>query len=75
MAAAERLRGIDAALPGGYRARDFRDEDREAIVAQRNARLPEVERRSAEERREWERSGRRPTDTGRSGAASRPRST
>lgn len=55
MATTERLREIEASLPNGYRARDFRDEDREEIVAQRNATLPEVERRSAEEWREWER--------------------
>lgn len=47
---------ISAALPVGFRARDFRDDDREAIVAENNATLPEVEHQSASEWREWERS-------------------
>ncbi len=52
---------ISAALPSGYRAREFRDEDREALVAENNATLPEVEHQSASEWREWERSMPDPT--------------
>jgi len=52
------LPDIDAVtqrLPPGYRARPFRDEDREPLTAARNAELPEVEQQSAAEWREWER--------------------
>ncbi|MDE3112686.1 MAG: GNAT family N-acetyltransferase [Chloroflexota bacterium] len=55
------LDAVARALPAGYRARPFRDEDREAIVAERNADLPEVEHESAAEWREWERSTPDPT--------------
>lgn len=46
---------ITRRLPQGFRARPFRDEDREPLTAARNADLPEVEQQSATEWREWER--------------------
>ena len=46
---------LAAALPAGYRTRDFDDADREALVADRNAEHDEMQRGSAEEWREWER--------------------
>src|SRR5438105_1610735 len=52
------LPAVDAlarVLPPGYRARPFREEDREPLTAERNAELPEVEHESASEWREWER--------------------
>ena len=48
------LDAITRELPRGYRARPFGEEDREAIVAERNAELPEVEQQSAAEWRLWE---------------------
>lgn len=56
MATQPQLDEITATLPAGYRAREFREEDREPIVAERNADLPEVEQQNAAEWREWERS-------------------
>ena len=41
-------------LPAGYRARAFREDDREPLVAERNAELPEVEHQSANDWRAWE---------------------
>ncbi len=61
MAVADPLVAIARRLPSGYRPRPFRDEDREAIVAERNEGLPEVEHQSADEWRQWERS--MPDDT------------
>lgn len=52
--AGPRFDAITASLPAGYRARPFRDEDREPLVAERNADLPEVERQTAGEWRQWE---------------------
>lgn len=46
---------VTAALPPGYRARAFRDEDREPLVVERNSELPEVEHQSANDWRAWER--------------------
>jgi mycothiol synthase len=43
-----------AALPNGYRARDFRDSDREPWVEERNAQVHELQRGTADEWREWE---------------------
>ncbi len=45
---------ISARLPAGYRARDFRDSDREPWVEERNAQVHELQRGTAEEWREWE---------------------
>ncbi|HLZ47203.1 MAG TPA: GNAT family N-acetyltransferase [Candidatus Limnocylindria bacterium] len=45
---------ITATLPQGYRAREFRESDREAMVAERNAQVPELQRGTADEWREWE---------------------
>jgi GNAT superfamily N-acetyltransferase len=45
---------ITAALPKGYRARDFRDSDREPWVEERNAQVHELQRGTADEWREWE---------------------
>ena len=45
---------ITATLPKGYRAREFRDSDREPMVAERNAQVHELQRGSADEWREWE---------------------
>ena len=49
------LDAITATLPQGYRARAFRDQDREPLVAERNAQVHELQRGSADEWREWER--------------------
>src|SRR6266545_1420920 len=49
------LEQSNAALPAGYRARAFREDDREPLVAERNAELPEVEHQSASDWRAWER--------------------
>lgn len=45
---------ITAKLPKGYRAREFRESDREPMVAERNAQVPELQRGTADEWREWE---------------------
>src|SRR6266404_5662595 len=45
---------IGATLPAGYRARDFRDSDREPWVEERNAQIHELQRGTADEWREWE---------------------
>src|SRR5437762_5411562 len=45
---------ISATLPAGYRARDFRDSDREPWVEERNAQVHELQRGTADEWREWE---------------------
>lgn len=45
---------ITATLPPGYRAREFRDSDREPWVAERNAVVHELQRGTADEWREWE---------------------
>ena len=42
-------------MPAGYRAREFRDSDREPWVEERNAQVHELQRSTAEEWREWER--------------------
>jgi len=49
-----RLDEITATLPKGYRAREFRDSDREPMVAERNAQVHELQRGTADEWREWE---------------------
>jgi len=46
---------ITARLPSGYRARPFRDSDREPLVEERNAWSHPMERQSAAEWRTWER--------------------
>ena len=51
---ATRLDEITATLPKGYRAREFRDSDREPMVAERNAQVQELQRGTADEWREWE---------------------
>ena len=45
---------ITATLPTGYRARAFRDSDREPLVAERNDQVHELQRGTADEWREWE---------------------
>ncbi len=45
---------IAATLPKGYRARDFRDSDREPSVQERNEQVHELQRGTADEWREWE---------------------
>src|SRR4029077_18736641 len=45
---------ITAVLPKGYRAREFRDGDREPWVDERNAQVHELQRGTADEWREWE---------------------
>src|SRR5438477_943590 len=45
---------ISATLPAGYRAREFRDSDREPWVEERNAQIHELQRGTADEWREWE---------------------
>jgi len=49
-----RLDEITATLPKGYRAREFRETDRDAMVAERNAQVHELQRGTAEEWREFE---------------------
>lgn len=49
------LEGVTTTLPAGYRARPFRDDDREPLVALRNAELPAAEHESANDWRQWER--------------------
>src|SRR5437762_9942931 len=46
---------VAATLPAGYRAREFRDSDREPWVEERNAQVHALQRSTAEEWREWER--------------------
>ena len=51
------MTGIDAiteALPRGYRAREFRDSDREPWTEERNSQVHELQRGTADEWREWE---------------------
>lgn len=48
------LDAITETLPTGYRAREFRDSDREVMVAERNAEVHELQRGTADEWREWE---------------------
>ncbi|HEV2249599.1 MAG TPA: GNAT family N-acetyltransferase [Candidatus Limnocylindria bacterium] len=45
---------ITARLPAGYRAREFRDSDREPWTDERNAQVHELQRGTADEWREWE---------------------
>jgi GNAT superfamily N-acetyltransferase len=45
---------LTATLPTGYRARDFRDGDREPWVEERNDQVHELQRGTADEWREWE---------------------
>ena len=45
---------ISATLPSGYRAREFRDSDREPWTEERNAQVHELQRGTADEWREWE---------------------
>ncbi len=45
---------ITETLPKGYRAREFRDSDREPWTEERNAQVHELQRSTAEEWREWE---------------------
>ena len=45
---------ITTTLPAGYRARDFKDSDREPWVDERNAQVHELQRGTADEWREWE---------------------
>lgn len=45
---------ITNTLPKGYRAREFRDADREPWVEERNAQVHELQRGTADEWREWE---------------------
>src|SRR5207248_7943852 len=49
------VEAVAATLPAGYRAREFRDSDREPWVEERNAQVHELQRSTAEEWREWER--------------------
>jgi GNAT superfamily N-acetyltransferase len=51
---ATRFDQITATLPTGYRAREFRESDREPMVAERNEQVHELQRGTAEEWREWE---------------------
>lgn len=45
---------ITDTLPTGYRAREFRDSDRETWVEDRNAERHELQQGSADEWRDWE---------------------
>src|SRR5690349_4036402 len=45
---------ITPTLPQGYHAREFRESDREPMVVERNAQVPEMQRGTADEWREWE---------------------
>ena len=45
---------VSEALPSGYKAREFRDNDREAWVEDRNAERHELQHGSADEWRDWE---------------------
>jgi GNAT superfamily N-acetyltransferase len=55
------VEAVARALPPGYRARAFTEEDREPLTAERNAELPEVEQETASDWREWERTMPDPT--------------
>lgn len=46
---------LTAALPAGYRSRDFDEADREPLVADRNAEHEPIEQGNADDWREWER--------------------
>ena len=46
---------LSPALPAGYRARSFGEEDREPLVADRNAEVHEMQQVDADEWRAWER--------------------
>jgi GNAT superfamily N-acetyltransferase len=51
------MTGVDAiteTLPKGYRAREFRDSDREPWTEERNSQVHELQRGTADEWREWE---------------------
>src|SRR5438552_12261810 len=48
------VEAIAATLPAGYRAREYRDSDREPWVEERNAQIHELQRGTADEWREWE---------------------
>ncbi len=48
------LHRLGTRMPTGYVARPFRDEDREPLVAARNAELQPMERQDATEWRQWE---------------------
>ena len=48
------VEAVAATLPAGYRAREFRDSDREPWVEERNAQVHELQRTTADEWREWE---------------------
>ncbi len=48
------LGAITGTLPAGYRAREFRDIDREPWVADRNAERHELQQGTADEWRDWE---------------------
>lgn len=48
------LEAITGTLPAGYRAREFRDSDREPWVADRNAERHELQQGTADEWRDWE---------------------
>ena len=48
------LDALTRRLPAGYRARPFREEDREQLVAARNVEAHPVQRGTAEEWRRWE---------------------
>ena len=50
----QQLETITGTLPAGYRAREFKDCDREPWVEDRNAERHAVQRGSADEWREWE---------------------
>ena len=45
---------ITEALPAGYQAREFRDNDREPWTEERNSQVHELQRGTADEWREWE---------------------
>ena len=49
-----RVEAITETLPKGYRAREFRDSDREPWTEERNAQVHELQRGTATEWREWE---------------------
>jgi mycothiol synthase len=51
MTAADAITGT---LPSGYRAREFRDSDREPWTEERNTQVHELQRGTADEWREWE---------------------
>lgn len=52
---AEDAERVNTRLPKGYRARPFRDSDREPLVEERNSWSHRMEQQSAEEWRMWER--------------------